>query len=181
MANVDVDKDAVLKIYTSADKYQAAIAEVKAEDGIFTIDNSVISDHTLKYKAQLETKVYDDREPVKSAMISLSVKMGTAKLTVKTSGTTLFGKDRNDRALVWFEAKDAALNAVSKVEIKDAKYQDKFEVIDYGNGQFAIGFRGGVPESLIGKTVTLNLNIFIEGNQTEKANTPAKVKLTIVK
>ena len=181
VANVDVDKDAVLKIYTSADKYKEVFAEVQAENGIFVIDNSVISDHTLKYKAQLETAVYADRDPVKSSMISLSVKMGTAKLTVKTSGTTLFGKDRNDRALVWFEAKNAALNEVSKVEIKDAKYQDKFEVIDYGNGQFAIGFRGGVPESLIGKTVTLNLNIFIEGNQTEKANTTAKVKLTIVK
>ena len=32
-----------------------------------------------------------------------------------------------------------------------------------------------------GKTVTLNLNIFIDGNQTAKANATVKVKLTIVK
>ena len=151
------------------------------ENGIFVIDNTVISDQTLKYKAQLETALYADIYPVKSSMISLSVKMGAAKLTVMTSDTTLFANDKNDRALVWFEAKDAALNDVSRVEIKDAKYQDKFEVIDYENGQFAIAFKDGVPENLIGKTVTLNLNVFIEGNETAKANTTAKVKLTIVK
>jgi len=85
-------------------------------------------------------------------------------------------------ALVWFEAKDTALNDVSRVEIKDAKYRDKFEVIDYENGRFAIGFRNGkVDTSLVGKTVTLNLNVFLEGNRTTKANTTAKVKLTILK
>jgi hypothetical protein len=29
--------------------------------------------------------------------------------------------------------------------------------------------------------VTLNLNVFIDGNETAKANTTAKIKLTIVK
>lgn len=100
---------------------------------------------------------------------------------MKSSGTTLFGKDRNDRAPVWFEAKDAALNAVSGVEIKAAKYQNTFEILDYENGQFGIAFSNGVPENLIVKIATLNLNIFIEGNPTAKANTTAKVKLTIVK
>lgn len=100
---------------------------------------------------------------------------------MKSSGTTLFGKDKHDRALIWFEAKDAALNGVARVTVKDTKYQDKFEILDYGNGKFAIAFRNGVPGSLIGKTVTLNLNVFMEGNRTAKANTTAKVKLTIVK
>ena len=107
--------------------------------------------------------------------------MATPKLTTLTSDTTLFAKDKHDRAMVWFETADTALNEIDRVEIKDAKYQDTFEIIDYENGQFAIAFKDGVPENLIGKTVTLNLNIFIDGNQTAKANATAKVKLTIVK
>ena len=127
----------------------------------------------------MESKVGE--QEFASKAVKLSVTMASPKLTVKTSGTTLFGKDKHDRALVWFEAKDAALNGVAHVTIKDTKYQDKFEILDCGNGQFAIVFSNGVPETLIGKTVTLNLNVFLEGNPTAKANTTAKVKLTIVK
>lgn len=54
-------------------------------------------------------------------------------------------------------------------------------MFDYGNCQFAIGLREDVDKSLISRFVTLNLNVFIVGNQTEKANATAKVKLTIVK
>ena len=84
---MNVDEDAALKIY---DNYNAVIAEVYAENGIFTIDSSVISNHMLKYKAQLETKI--GGETIKSNQISLSVKMGAAKLTAKSSGTTMFAK-----------------------------------------------------------------------------------------
>ena len=180
--NVDVDEKAVLKLYSSGDNYKAAFAELRAENGVFTIDGSVISNSGFKYKAQLETVLQENAEPVKSAMISLKVKMGAAKLTLKSSGTTLFARDGKDRALVWFEAKDAALKGVAKVEIKDAKQRALFEIVDYGNGEFAIAFKDGkVDESLIGKSVTVTLNVFVEGNQTAKANTTAKVKLTIVK
>ena len=178
--NVDVDKAAVLKIYSSADKFKESIAEVKAEGGIFTIDKSVISDQSLKYKAQLETVIGGNT--IKSNLISLTVKMGTAKLVVKSEDTTLFSKDKNDRALVWFESVDATLNGIARVEVKNTKQATMFELIDYGDGQFAIGFRDGkVDKSLIGKTVTVALNVFLEGNQTAKANATANVKLTIVK
>jgi len=184
--NVNVDEDAVLKIY---DNYNAVIAEVYAENGIFTIDSSVISNHVLKYKAQLETKLPGKAEPIKSNQISLSVKMGAAKLTTGSGGTTMFAKDRNDRALVWFEAADASLNDVKTIQIKDAKYKDAFEIIDYRDGSFAICFKDGKIHESIAKqlekkssiSITLNLNVFIEGNESAKANTTQKVKLTIVK
>ena len=178
--NVDVDENAVLKIYSSADKFKTAIAEVKAENGIFSIDKSVISDQTLKYKAQLETQIGGNT--VKSNLISLTVKMGTAKLTVKSSDTTIFAKDKNDRAVFRFESVDATLNDIAKVEFKNAKQGNMFELIDYGDGTYAIGFKDGkVDKSLIGKTVTVNLNVFLEGNQTAKANASVNVKQTIVK
>ena len=132
------------------------------------------------YKVKLLATIGD--VPVESKQISLTVSMAAPKLTVKTSNTTLFAKDGNDRALVRFVAKDTTLNQVTQVRIKDSKYQDKFEIIACGNGEFAIAFRDGkVHRSLVGKTVTLTLNVFLEGNQTSKANTTAKVKLTIVK
>ena len=193
--NVKVDEDAVLKVYSSKDNYKNAIAEVYAENGIFTIDSSIISNHVLKYKAQLETEI--GGETIKSNQISLSVKMGAAKLTAKSSGTAMFAKDRNDRALVWFESSDATLNDVASIEIKDAKYKDVFEIIDYRDGSFAICFKDGKLHESIAKqlekkssvSITLNLNVFIEGNETvdpaisktAKANATQKVKLTIVK
>ena len=114
-------------------------------------------------------------------LMNMSVVMGSAKLTVKTESTNLFANDKQDRALVWFTAADKTLNEVAKIEIKDAKYQGIFKIYDYGNGQFAIGFAGDVPKDLAGKTVTLNLNVYLTGNETAKPNTTAKVKLTIVK
>ena len=184
-AYVNVDKDAVLKIYTSADKYKEVFAEVKAENGIFVIDNSVISDHTLKYKAQLETKVYDDREPVKSAMISLSIKMGTAKLKVNAENPNLFVWDKYSRVAFRVAATDNTLNALSAVKIKEAKYQELFEIHSYGNNAYAIGFAGNeVGSSLMGKkapkSVTVTLQLFLEGNGGAKANAEVKLKLNLV-
>ena len=178
--NVDVDNAAVLKIYSSADKYAAAIAEVKAVNGSFAIDNTIISDQSLKYKAQLETVI--GGQTVKSSQINLNVKMGSAKLTVKSANTTLFAKDCNDRALFWFESTDAAQNAVTKVEFKNAKQAALFRLIDNGDGSWSIAFKdGNVDKSLIGKSVTVSLNVFIQGNMTAKANASVNVKLTIVK
>ena len=187
--NVNVDEDAVLKIYSSKDSFKTAIAEVYSKNGIFTIDSSIIGNHTLKYKAQLETKIPGKTDPIKSNQISLSVKMGAAKLTAKSSGTTLFAKDRNDRALVWFEAADASLNDVKTIKIKDAKYKDVFEIIDYRDGSFAVAFKDGKIHESIAKqlekkssvSITLSLDVFMEGNESAKANTTQKVKLTIVK
>ena len=186
---VDVDRNAVLKIYSSADKYKEAIAELKAENGIFVIDHSVISNHTLKYKAQLETKIYEDKDPVKSNLIPLTVKMGTAKVTAKADNATMFAKDVNDRVVVTFTAADVKLNGIEKVEIKTAAQAAMFELIDNGDGTYSIAFKDGVIPASIAKqlkkkasyAVTLTLNIFIEGNLTAKANTTASVKLTIKK
>jgi hypothetical protein len=149
-------------------------------DGSYTITKAEGAALTAgTYKIKLAAKIGE--QEIESKQISLSVTMATPKLTTLTSDTTLFAKDKHDRAMVWFETADTALNEIDRVEIKDAKYQNTFEIIDYENGQFAIAFKDGVPENLIGKTVTLNLNIFIDGNQTAKANATVKVKLTIVK
>ena len=141
-------------------------------------------DHTLKYKVKVVTTIGNTN--VESAKVSMSVAMGSAALTLAAENTTLFAKDRNDRAVFQLNARDAALNEVIEVEIKEAKHQDIFEILDYGDGTYAVAFRDRkVHSSLIGKTasktVTLTLNVCLEGNQTTKVNTTVKLKLTILK
>jgi len=180
--NVDIDNKAVLKIYSSEDNYEAVFAEVTAEDGIFVIDSSVIQNSSFKYKAQLETDLYEAKEPVKSGMISLNVKMGSAKLTLTARDNTLFAQDKHDRVVFELTAADRTLNEAVRVEIKDKAYQGLFRIYDYGNGQFSIGFEDAAGAAkYAGKTITVNLNVFLEGNQTAKVNTTAKLKISIVK
>ena len=156
------------------------------EDGTFTVTKAADAklDHSGKYKVKLVTYL-NDQKLCESKEISISVKMGSAKLTVQTQGTTLFAKDKNDRAVIWFEAKDASLNGVKDITIASAAQARQFEIIPYGNGVFAIGFADGkVDPALVKKninSVSVKLNVFVKGNETAKASTTATVKLTVVK
>lgn len=140
---------------------------------------------TLKYKVQLAASFGNVR--VTSKPVSLSVTMGRASLSVLAEGTTLFVNDRYDQAVFRFEAKDAALNSVVQAEIKDDKYRDLFEIRGLGDGTFLLKFKdGGQYSALAGKSISVNLNVYLDGNQTAdtdspKANTTVKLKLTIVK
>lgn len=158
----------------------------KNGDGTFTVTKKAGAklDHSAKYKVKLvtykgEAKLCETKE------ISISVKAGSAKLTAKTDNTTLFAKDKNDRALVWFEATDATLNGVKEITIANTTQAKQFEIIPYGDGLFAIGFKDGKADSALTKrninSVSIKLNVFVKGNETAKASTTATVKLTIVK
>ena len=174
-----------LFIYTSESKYQTAIPaeelfSIEEANGTYVLTAKEGLNHKVKYKIQLVSSLNDLE--FKSSPVSISVKMGAAKLTMTASDTTLFAKDKNDRVGLSFSAKDKTLNQVARVEIKDNKYKNVFEIFDYGNGEFAIGFKDGIVDSCIqGKTITLNLNVFLEGNETSTANTTMKLKLTVVK
>ena len=181
---MDLPRSETLKVYSSADKFTEPVAglfHIERDDyGRFVLTAEPGLDHTKSYKVELESTV--SGITVNSAKISVKVKMGSAKLTVKTSDTILFAKDKYDRAQIWFEAKDATLNKVASIAFKNAKQAEQFEIIKYGDGHYAIGFKSNnVDQSLMGKTVTVTLNVFMEGNYTAKANTTANIKLTLVK
>ena len=146
------------------------------------------------YKVKLVTMFGQTRVDAKE--ISMSVVMGSVKLTTKSSDTTMFAKDRNDYALVWFETTDASLNEVSSITFKNAAQAKKFDIVSYGDGLFAIVFKDGkVDKSQLAtgkatsKVETVSLNIFVDGNattdptisKTAKVNATVNVKLTIVK
>ena len=151
-------------------------------DGTFTVTKaeSAKLDHSGKYTVKLVTYIGGSKA-CESKPIALTVKMGTAKLTLTVKDTVLFAKDSKDRAEFRIDSTDTALNGIAKIELKDTKQKNLFELFDYGNGTYAIGFKDGkVDKSLIGKTVTVNLNVFLNGNETAKVNTTVKVKLTVI-
>jgi len=186
-----------LYIYGPADKYKACVNELfdiqPNGKGGYTVTKAPGAKLTAgTYKVKIEAKF--GGKAVQSPLINMTVTMGSTKLSVKTSDTTLFAGDRHDRALVWFEAADASLNDVAKIELKNKAQQDAFEIVSYGNGLFAIGFKknAAVHKSILptgkatSKAVTVALNVYLEGNQTvdaksPKVNTTANVKLTILK
>lgn len=151
---------------------------VKNHDGTYAVsiaDGAEI-DLTKKYQIQL-TAIFGSLA-VSAKPGNLSIKMGSAKVTAQVKGT-LFAEDRSSRVTLTFSSSDEALKDVARIEIKDAKNADIFEIFDYGNGRFAIGFKNGQPVRSA-KPITLSLNIFLEGNTTAKPNATGKLKISIV-
>ena len=58
-----------------------------------------------------------------------------------------------------------------------------FELYEYGGGRFAIGFKDGViaPAAAKLKSVSIPINIWLDGNETAKPNTTVNVKINIAK
>ena len=133
-------------------------------------------DHSQKYTATLTATFANGTTATASG--ALKMKMGSAKLTLKADSTVLFANDKNSRVNVSFASIDNTLNGVAKVEL-DPKLANQFELFDYGNGQYAIGFKDGkVPAKLT--NVNLPLEVWLEGNVTAKSNASPKVKISIV-
>lgn len=109
----------------------------------------------------------------KPACVNLPVKSGTAKVTA--APVRLYTKDANHRAELTFMSSDRTLNAVARVELKDAKMKASYEVLDLGDGQFALRLRPGAKA----KNGTVTVNLFFEGNNGKKPNATASVKVEI--
>ena len=106
-------------------------------------------EYSGKYTVQIVT-IIDDREVCCSKPVALIVKMGSATLTLNADSTTLF-----------------------------AKLADQFEIFDYGNGRYAIGFKDSeIPAKITG--VNLPLEVWLDGNGTAKANASVNVKISII-
>jgi len=157
---------------------------IRNDDGTFTITRAKGAElnHSAKYTVTLVTYI-NGTKVCESKPISLSVKQGSAKLSLTTLKGTMFAMDKHSRGEFLITAADTTLNPITRVEIKDTKYQDRLEVYGYGNGAYYICFADEmVDNSLVGKTITVTLNVFLEGNQIPtKANTTVKLKLTVVK
>ena len=113
--------------------------------------------------------------------------MNNAKLVLHAEKTNkLYAQDINSRVTFSVASTDATVNEIRTVEVLDSKlsaaYRGIFKVIEYGNGEYAIGFVEGANISKVqGKTVNVPVNVFIEGNESTKTNATLTLKITVVK
>ena len=123
---------------------------------------------TGKYRLEIRCEGMD-----KPIYLNLPVKSGTAKVTA--APVYLYSKDANHRAELTFASADRSLNAVARVELKDAKLKNTYEVLDLGAGQFALRLRPGAKA----KSGSVALNLSFEGNSGAKPNGSVSVKVEI--
>ena len=174
-----------IEVYSSADKFNKPLEENPFDVNGLELTN-ISADSTLKYKVRI-VATFENGQTVSSPLISITVKTGTAKM--KVSGTpTLYLKDKNSRGKFTLTSEDLTLNAIKDiedggVEIKDQKYRDMFELYDYGNGQYAIGFKDNKVSEAAAKlkSASIPLNIRHTGNNTAKPDSTVTLKVTIVK
>ena len=150
---------------------------IEEEDGKYILSRGENLDHSQKYTATLTATFANGETAVATG--DLKLKMGSVKLTLKADSTTLFANDKHSRVSISFASADTTLNKVAKVTL-DPKLANQFEIIDYKNGQYAIGFKdGNVPAKLT--SANISLNVWLEGNEMAKANASLKVKLSIIR
>ena len=126
-------------------------------------------DTNLKYRAKL---TFNGGDP---AYVKLSVKSGTAKVTV--SGTpVLYKQDRFRIDTFILTTKDSTLNELYSVEFKNPAHAEIFELGPGLNGDFAILFRNGTLPS--GKIPTsIPINVFCESSNKPVATVTLKIQI----
>jgi hypothetical protein len=175
----EAERKETLTVLNSSGEDITQMFHVTAENGIYRLTRAAdaMLDHNGKYTVKLTADFGNGIAAEAKAVLKL--KMGSAKLTLNAGNATLFARDKYSRMEVSFVSSDNTLNKIARVEITDAKLKEQFEIFDYGNGQYAIGFKDGkVPAKVT--NVNLPLEVWLEGNVTAKSNASAKVKISIV-
>ena len=173
----DAERTEILTIRNGSGEDVTANFSITEEDGKYILTRGADLDHSQKYTATLTATFANGETAVATG--ALKLKMGSAKLTLKADSMTMFANDKHSRVNVSFSSADSALNEVARVEL-DPKLANQFELFDYGNGQYAIGFKDGtVPAKLTSANIALN--VWLEGNETAKANASVKVKVSIIR
>ena len=172
----------VLTIFSSADgkTYTTDVTSrfliTPNGDGSFTVAKQPGEqlNTALKYRAVLTLPGVANSDP---AYVSLPVKSGSAP--VKLSGTAvLYKNDRFSRSPIPITVTDGAMNPISRVEIKDPKLAQLYEVYSYGNGEFSIGFKNDTVGAGV-KTGNVALEVYVDGNASAKSNASVTLKLNI--
>lgn len=176
-----------MDFYSSADGYTNPVNSLfhveKNDRGSFVITRAAGSqiNPKLKYRAVLTSKFVD--VTVVSAPVALKVTAGSAKIMAQTTGSALYAADKNSRADFRLIPGDARLNGILGVRIKNQNDRNLFELFDYGNGVYAIGFwHGEVDQSLMfGKTsLRIPLEVTLDGNGTPGASVAVTLNVALV-
>ena len=168
-----------VEVYSSADKFARPVEGVFAVDGMKL--TNICADSRVKYKVRVIASFASGAEAA-TPLTAITVKTGAARLTV-SGKPALYLKDVNSRGDFRITSADLTLNGIAKAEIKDAKNAAMFELYEYGGGRFAIGFKDGViaPSAAKLRSVSIPINIWLDGNETAKPNTTVTVRINIAK
>ena len=168
-----------VEVYSSADKFARPVEGVFAVDGMKL--TNICADSRVKYKVRVIASFASGAEAA-TPLTAITVKTGAARLTV-SGKPALYLKDVNSRGDFRITSADLTLNGIAKAEIKDAKNAAMFELYEYSGGRFAIGFKDGViaPSAAKLRSVSIPINIWIDGNETAKPNTTVTVRINIAK
>ena len=184
--SAEAEKKAELVFYKTvgrtSEEVEGLFVYTANADGSFTVTKrpGAKLDHSGKYTVKLVAEI-NGKTTTESKPVALSVKMGTAKLTLTAKDSVLFAQDAHDRLEFRIDSGDKTLNGVEKLTVKDKKYVDLLEVYDYGNGAFAVGFRDAeAAASLAGKNITVNLDVLLKGNVPAKVNATLRLKVTVL-
>ena len=168
-----------VEVYSSADKFANPVEGMFAVDGMKL--TNICADSRVKYKVRVIASFASGAEAA-TPLTAITVKTGAARLTV-SGKPALYLKDVNSRGEFRITSADLTLNGIAKAEIKDAKNAAMFELYEYGGGRFAIGFKDGViaPSAAKLRSVSIPINIWLDGNETAKPNTTVTVRINIAK
>ena len=113
------------------------------------------------------------------APVAIPIKMGTAKLAQSTKAVQLLKNDRYsyEEILIWSD--DATLSGIKDVKIVDKT--NTFAVDYLGNGKVAIHFADNQisTAALKAKSMSIKLDIWLEGNNAAKANGSISLKVNL--
>lgn len=109
----------------------------------------------------------------KPATVKLSLKSGTAKVTCQA--VTLYKKDVNAQTQLEFQVGDTTVNSLQRVRIKNISQQAMFQVVPWADGQFALATVSGGQA----KSCKVTLELFFQGNDTEKPNATVTVPVIV--
>ncbi len=129
---------------------------------------------TDKYAVGLKVTVQGwdgQRDYQTKSPTTLSIKMGSVKFSQSTKSVQLLKKDANSSGTVVVSVTDPTASGISKFTWNNGLY----EVKDLKQGRFAISYIGPTDKNM--KDTTLKLSVWLQGNETAKANGTVSVKV----
>lgn len=162
----------------------ALFAVQRNENGTFSVTPGAGVIAGGKYRVRVAAGLPGCSEPVYSSYATMSVKMGSAKITADKKAVTLYIGDTNARTSVLLSSTDKTQNAISEVNVVTPKgYEDAF-ICDYNRetGKVTIAIANPTHKLLVkAKSVKLTLQVTLDGNITGKPNISIPVTATILK
>ena len=168
----------------------AKAVEISREEAPFTVItesggyqlklNGTISDpKTDTYSLGMRFTTEAGQTAATKTPVLIPIKMGTAKPVLSTKEVQLLKNDRYSYEEFRIETGDETLAGIREVRIVDKT--NSFAIETVGSGKYAIHFAGNEVSAaaMKAKSMSVKLEVYLEGNNTAKANATLSLKVNI--